>query len=146
MEWRQRPLRDDAVVLVVDAVYFRGVADCVKSAKPVLFALAVYPDGSEEVVGFRVVYSREQQPRGLCHHISMSSSRKGRYVTPEAFQIICELFGIQQRLQDALLLDHEMPRSDAETGVPVSAVFLVKKEEDATNVRSFASGETAGSQ
>jgi len=52
--WRERPLRDDAVVLVVDAVYFRGVANCAKSAKPVLFALAVYKDGSEEVVGFQL--------------------------------------------------------------------------------------------
>jgi putative transposase len=61
VEWRQRPIRDEAVILVVDAVYFRGVADCVKSAKPVLFALAVYPDGSEEVVGFRLARGESEE-------------------------------------------------------------------------------------
>jgi putative transposase len=60
VEWRQRELRDNAVILVVDAVYFRGVAHCSKSAKPVLFALAVYADGSEEVVGFQLANSESQ--------------------------------------------------------------------------------------
>lgn len=60
-QWRERPLRDDAVILVVDAVYFRGVADCVKSAKPVLFALAVYADGSEEVVGFQLARGESEE-------------------------------------------------------------------------------------
>jgi putative transposase len=59
--WRERPLRDDAVILVVDAVYFRGVANCVKSAKPVLFALAVYQDGSEEVVGFQLAHGESEE-------------------------------------------------------------------------------------
>jgi len=56
-EWRERSLRDNAVVLVIDAVYFRGVEHCAKTAKPVLFALAVYADGSEEVVGFQLARS-----------------------------------------------------------------------------------------
>jgi len=51
-QWHKRPLRDEAVVLIVDAVYFRGVGNCCKAARPVLFALAVYGDGCEEVVGF----------------------------------------------------------------------------------------------
>jgi putative transposase len=59
-EWRARPLRDDAVILVVDAVYFRGVEHCSKTAKPVLFALAVYADGSEEVVGFQLARGESQ--------------------------------------------------------------------------------------
>ena len=59
--WRERPLSDNAVVLVVDAVYFRGVANCVKSAKPVLFALAVYQDGSEEVVGFQLAHGESEE-------------------------------------------------------------------------------------
>ena len=60
IEWRKRLLRDNAVILVVDAVYFRGVAHCSTSAKPVLFALAVYADGSEEVVGFQLANSESQ--------------------------------------------------------------------------------------
>jgi len=58
--WHKRVLRDNAVVLVVDAVYFRGIAHCSKRAKPVLFALAVYPDGAEEVVGFQLAHSESQ--------------------------------------------------------------------------------------
>lgn len=60
-QWRERPLRDNAVVLVVDAVYFRGVADCVKSAKPVLFAMAIYSDATEEVVGFRLASGESEE-------------------------------------------------------------------------------------
>lgn len=59
-QWHQRKLKDNAIVLIVDAVYFRGVASCSKTAKPVLFAMAVYADGSQEVVGFQLANSESQ--------------------------------------------------------------------------------------
>jgi putative transposase len=58
--WHKRPLRDNAVILVVDAVYFRGVAAFSKAARPVLFASAVYPDGKEDVVGFCLARSESE--------------------------------------------------------------------------------------
>lgn len=60
-QWHQKSLRDGAVVLVVDAVYFRGVGDCVKRARPVLFAMAVYPDQTEEVVGFQLACGESEE-------------------------------------------------------------------------------------
>lgn len=50
--WRMRPVRNHAAILVLDAVHLKGVIPHLKSAKPVLFAYAVYPDGAEEVLDF----------------------------------------------------------------------------------------------
>lgn len=50
--WRLRPIRNHAMILVLDAVHLKGVIPSLKSAKPVIFAYAVYPDGSEEVLDF----------------------------------------------------------------------------------------------
>ena len=53
-QWKGRRLKSEVVVLVLDAVYFKGVAEHLKTSKPVLFAYAVYGDGHEEVVGFEL--------------------------------------------------------------------------------------------
>ena len=50
--WRTRPLKDQAVVVVLDAVHLRGVIPYLREAKPVLFAYAIYEDGHEEILGF----------------------------------------------------------------------------------------------
>lgn len=52
--WKARPLRDNAVILALDAVWLKGVIPYLKEAKPVLFAYAVYPDGTEEVLDFEL--------------------------------------------------------------------------------------------
>jgi len=52
--WKKRPLKDNAVILVLDAVWFKGVIPYLKQAKPVLFAYAIYPDGTEEVLDFEL--------------------------------------------------------------------------------------------
>lgn len=52
--WKRRPLRNDAVVVVLDAVYLKGVLPHRKTAAPVMFAYAVYPDGHEEVLDFEL--------------------------------------------------------------------------------------------
>lgn len=59
--WLKRPIRDGAVVLVVDGVFFRGIGQCVKRARPVLFATAIYSDGAEEVVGFQLADYESQE-------------------------------------------------------------------------------------
>ena len=53
-QWRKRPLRDNALIVVLDAVFLKGVIPHLKTAKPVLFAYAVYPDGKEEVIDFEL--------------------------------------------------------------------------------------------
>lgn len=52
--WKTRPIRDNARILVLDAIHLKGVIPWLKTAKPVLFAYAVYPDGSEEVLDFEL--------------------------------------------------------------------------------------------
>ncbi|MFH1879107.1 MAG: IS256 family transposase [Candidatus Omnitrophota bacterium] len=53
-KWKNRPLRDNAVVVVLDGVYLKGVLPHRKTAAPVLFAYAVYADGYEEVLDFEL--------------------------------------------------------------------------------------------
>ena len=54
--WKSRPLRDNAVIVVLDAVCLKGVIPYLKTAKPVLFAYAVYPDGEEDVLDFELAH------------------------------------------------------------------------------------------
>jgi putative transposase len=73
--WRTQPLRDNALIVVLDAVRLKGVMPYAKEAKPVLFAYAVYPDGSEEVLDFELAmgestnawsrFCQKLQQRGL---------------------------------------------------------------------------------
>lgn len=53
-QWKQHSIRGNAVILVLDAVWLKGVIPYLKEAKPVLFAYAVYPDGTEEVLDFEL--------------------------------------------------------------------------------------------
>lgn len=52
--WKKRPIRDNALIVVLDAVPLKGAIQHLKRAQPVLFAYAVYPDGSEEVLDFEI--------------------------------------------------------------------------------------------
>src|SRR5208283_4045439 len=58
--WKSQPIKDGAVILVLDAVYFKGVVRHLKDAKPVLFGYAIYEDGHEEVVGFELAYGESK--------------------------------------------------------------------------------------
>jgi len=55
-KWKKRPLRDDALIVVLDAVPIKGAIKHLKNAKPVLFAYAVYPDGEEDVLDFEIAH------------------------------------------------------------------------------------------
>jgi len=52
--WKNRPIRNDALIVVLDAVRFKGAIKHIKTAMPVLFAYAIYPDGSEDVLDFEI--------------------------------------------------------------------------------------------
>lgn len=53
-KWKNRPIRDDALIVVLDAVRLKGAIPHLKTAVPVLFAYAIYPDGSEDVLDFEI--------------------------------------------------------------------------------------------
>jgi putative transposase len=53
-KWKKRAIRDNALILVLDAVPLKGAIQYLKRAMPVLFAYAIYPDGSEEVLDFEI--------------------------------------------------------------------------------------------
>lgn len=53
-KWKVRPIRDDAIILVLDAVPLRGAIQYIKRSTPVLFAYVIYPDGSEDVLDFEI--------------------------------------------------------------------------------------------
>jgi transposase-like protein len=55
-KWKKRFIRDNALIVVLDAVPLKGGIQHVKRATPVLFAYAVYPDGTEEVLDFEIEY------------------------------------------------------------------------------------------
>lgn len=68
--WKTRPLRDKAVVVVLDAVHLKGVIPYLKGAKPVLFAYAVYEDGHEEVLGFEPAHGESFKAwTGFCQRL-----------------------------------------------------------------------------
>lgn len=52
--WKREKLKNNAVILVLDAVHLKGVIPYYKQAKPVLFAYAVYADGSEQVLDYEL--------------------------------------------------------------------------------------------
>jgi putative transposase len=52
--WRQKRIRNNALIVVLDAVHLKGVISCHKQARPVLFAYGVYADGHEEVLDFEL--------------------------------------------------------------------------------------------
>ena len=53
-QWKKRRIRNDACIVVLDAVWLKGSIRHLKTAKPVLFAYAVYPDGEEAILDFEI--------------------------------------------------------------------------------------------
>lgn len=68
--WKKRPLRNDALILVLDAVPLRGAIQHLKRSQPVLFAYAVYPDGTEEVLDFEIEHGESTNAwTKFCHRL-----------------------------------------------------------------------------
>jgi putative transposase len=53
-KWKEKRIRDNAVIVVLDAVHLKGAIASYRTAKPVLFGYAVYADGHEEVLDFEI--------------------------------------------------------------------------------------------
>lgn len=54
-------------------------------------------------VGFRAVYSQDELPIGLCHHLSVSIGVPDRAPSPEAVQMIMDEFGFGRKLTDCVV-------------------------------------------
>jgi len=68
--WKNRPIRNGALILVLDAVPIKGAIKHLKDAKPVLFAYAVYPDGKEEVLDFEIEHGESTNAwTRFCHRL-----------------------------------------------------------------------------
>ena len=109
--WKQRTLRDNAVILVLDAVWLKGVIPYLKEAKPVLFAYGIYPDGTEEVLDFELTrgesgnawmsFAQRLEQRGL-HNIKLivhddleAITQAISFVWPKALDQTC-IFHVMQ--------------------------------------------------
>jgi hypothetical protein len=49
-------------------------------------------------VGYRVSISVEEQPAGMCLHLSMSSSARGKVPHPDAVRMVLDVIGIERSL------------------------------------------------
>jgi len=103
--WKARPIKDNAVVLVLDGVWLKGVIPYLKCAKPVLFAYAVYSDGTEEVLDFELARGESEvawcrfcqtlQQRGLnnvrlvVHDDNAAITQAAGFVWPKALDQAC---------------------------------------------------------
>ena len=54
---KERKIKKEVEILVLDALYLKGSITRVKRAKPILFVYAVYKDGKEEVLDFEIATS-----------------------------------------------------------------------------------------
>lgn len=115
--WKDRPLRDNVVILVLDAVWLKGVIPYLKEAKPVLFVYAVYPDGAEEVLDFELTrgesgnawmsFSQRLEQRGLknikliVHDDLEAITQAISFVWPKAMDQAC-IFHVMQNFTKKL--------------------------------------------
>jgi putative transposase len=115
--WKSRPLKDTTVILVLDAVWLKGVIPYLKEAKPVLFAYAIYPDGTEEVVDFELTkgesgnawmsFCQRLEQRGLqnvrliVHDDLEAISQAISFVWPKALDQAC-IFHVMQNFAKKL--------------------------------------------
>ena len=51
-------------------------------------------------VGYKVVFTIEQQPIGWCRHLSVSVATAGCYPATEAVEALAEAFGFRHKLKD----------------------------------------------
>ena len=116
-QWKTRPIKDNAVILVLDAVWLKGVIPYLKQAKPVLFAYAIYPNGVEEVIDFELVqgesgnawmrFCQRIEQRGL-HNVKLivkddleAISQATSFVWPQALDQSC-IFHVLQNFNKKL--------------------------------------------
>jgi len=80
--FRQQPLGDDYVALIVDGMYV-GIRQCMERKRPVVAVIGVKADGRQELLAFRVCYSENStEVEGLLRSV------KDRGVRGHALQVV----------------------------------------------------------
>jgi transposase-like protein len=94
-KWKQSRIANDAVVLVLDAVYLKGLVPYYKYAKPVLFAYAVYADGREEVLDFELAQGESKNAyHRFCWNLYDRGLRKVRLIVHDDNATISEAISL----------------------------------------------------
>lgn len=87
--WKKKLLRDNAVILVLDAVWLKGVIPYLKEAKPVLFAYGIYPDGSEEVLDFELTRGESGNAwNSFCQRLEQRGLRNVKLIVHDDLEAI----------------------------------------------------------
>jgi len=62
-------------------------------------------------VGFRAAINYEEQPAGICLHLSVSASKKGKVPSPRAVQMVLDALGLARSLEqcEAIWLEEYYP-------------------------------------
>jgi putative transposase len=82
--WKSRPVQDKALILVLDAVWLKGAQLGFKSARPVLFAYAVYEDGHEEVLDFEFAKGESWEAwYRFCQRLELRGLKSARFVVAD---------------------------------------------------------------
>lgn len=87
--WKTRVLRDDAVIVVFDAVWLKGVIPYLKGAKPVLFAYGIYADGREEVLDFELTRGESANAwNSFCQRIEQRGLKNVKLIVHDDLEAI----------------------------------------------------------
>lgn len=108
--WKDRPLRDNAVILVLDAVWLKGVIPYLKEAKPVLFAYAVYPDGAEEVLDFELTRGESGNAwMSFCQRLEQRGLHNAKLIVHDDLEAITQAISfVWPRAMDQACIFHVM--------------------------------------
>jgi hypothetical protein len=80
-------------------------------------------------IGFRCVYSEEDQPDGLMRHLSVSVDRVGRAPSPEAMGVLMLEFGFTKKF--AAAISHMSTATAVEIARETKGTFWVEKVDHA---------------
>ncbi len=69
-------------------------------------------------MGYKVVFTVEHQPMGMCRHLSMSSPTPGRAPIPAAVQMVMDEFGFEHPLQEC----HVYPEKFGDNWVAINVI------------------------
>jgi transposase-like protein len=87
--WKKKPLRDNVLILVLDAVWLKGVIPYLKEAKPVLFAYGIYPDGTEEVLDFELTRGESSNAwNSFCQRLEQRGLHNVRLIVHDDLEAI----------------------------------------------------------
>jgi hypothetical protein len=98
------------------------LVDRERSPPPERFAQQV-----ELPVGYRVSISFEEQPAGMCLHVSMSIGAQGKVPGPEAVSLVMEAIGVENALHNGRVWIEDFLIHGKPGGKAVNVVVLMEE-------------------